>query len=84
MKRQNLVSLVLIHAYFLFKQNSHLEIVKKTWRSPIYSFFKPSVRVEYENGRLCHFFPCAARQCKTKAGGVRRFLDKQVSLFFLS
>ena len=27
-------------------------------------------------GRPCHFFKCAARSCKTSAGGVRRFLDK--------
>ena len=59
----------------------YLEVLKKTWRSPIYSFFKSSVLVQYENGRPSHFSPCATRKCKTKAGGVHRFLDKKVCFF---
>ena len=51
------------------------ETLKKTWRSPIYSFFSRDVTVQYHNGRLCHFFPCTARKCKTSLGGVRRYQD---------
>jgi hypothetical protein len=53
------------------------ETLKKTWRSPIYSFFKSDISVQYHDGRLCHFFPCAARVCKTSLGGVRRFQDSK-------
>jgi len=31
--------------------------------------------VQYYDGRLCHFFPCGARKCKTALGGVRRYQD---------
>ena len=31
--------------------------------------------MQYHNGRLCHFFPCTARKCKTSLGGVRRYQD---------
>ena len=62
--------------FWCFIQLFYLECLKRTWRSPIYSFFKTDkVSVQYHNGRLCHFFPCAARKCKTVAGGVRRFQD---------
>ena len=54
----------------------HPENAKKTWRSPVYSFFKPEVSVEWVDGRPCHFFPCAAHRCKTDQGGIRRYLDK--------
>lgn len=54
-----------------------VDALKKTWRSPIYSFFKADVQVEYHAGRLCHFFVCAARRCKTSIGGVRRFQDSK-------
>lgn len=53
------------------------EALKRTWRSPIYSFFKSEVSVQYHEGRPCHFFPCAARKCKTTLGGVRRFQDSK-------
>ena len=52
------------------------EAAKRTWRSPIYSFFKNDVVISHEGGRLFHFFPCAARRCKNDAGGVRRYQDK--------
>jgi hypothetical protein len=51
--------------------------LKRTWRSPIYSFFKDNVSIRYENGRRYHFFQCGARICKNPLGGVRRFLDKK-------
>jgi hypothetical protein len=59
--------LLLITVYSLLFQL--LEAVQKTWRSPIYTFFSPDVTAAYHDGRLCHFFPCAARKCKTKWGG---------------
>ena len=31
--------------------------------------------MQYHNGRLCHFFPCTARKCKTSLGGVHRYQD---------
>jgi hypothetical protein len=43
----------------------------------IYTFFKPNVSYQIHNGRPCHFFPCAGRKCKTKAGGVRRYQDSK-------
>ena len=49
---------------------------KKTWRSPIYAFFKPEVMVEIHKGRVSHFFTCSAKKCKTEARGVRRYQDK--------
>jgi len=51
--------------------------LKRTWRSPIYSFFQHDVTVQLHHGRLCHFFKCAARHCKTKTGGVHRFQDSK-------
>jgi len=54
------------------------EALKKVWRSPIYSFFKSDgVSIQYHNGRMCHFFPCAAWKCKTAVGGVRRYQDSK-------
>jgi len=35
------------------------------------------VKLEYIDGRPCHFFRCSAHKCKTKIGGVRRFQDSQ-------
>lgn len=52
------------------------DAAKKTWRSPVYSFFKDNVTVEWLDNRPFHFFPCGARYCKTTLGGVRRYLDK--------
>jgi hypothetical protein len=69
-------SVRLLHFLFLLT-NECTGALKLTWRSPIYSFFQSAVEIKYENGRLYHFFACAARQCKTPARGVRRFQDKQ-------
>jgi Tfp pilus assembly protein PilW len=51
--------------------------LKRTWRSPVYSFFKEDVAIQTHDGRPVHFFKCASRHCKTKAGGVRRFQDSK-------
>jgi hypothetical protein len=53
------------------------EALKRAWRSPIYTFFTDNVTYEVHEGRPCHFFKCAARLCKTKAGGVRRYQDSK-------
>jgi hypothetical protein len=57
--------------------NITVEELKMHWRSPIYSFFKPDVTIQYHQNRPCHFFTCAALKCKTRTGGVRRFQDSQ-------
>jgi hypothetical protein len=44
--------------------------------APIYAFFDPTPMIGYEDGRRFHTFRCAARECKQKIRGVRRFLDK--------
>jgi hypothetical protein len=63
----------LTHSQIPFSEN-----LKQTWRSPIYSFFKSdAVSIQHHDGRLCHFFPCAALKCKTSVGGVRRFQDSK-------
>ncbi len=49
---------------------------KKTWRSPIYAFFKPEVKVEIHKGHVSHFFTCSAKKCKTEARGIWRYQDK--------
>ena len=49
---------------------------KKTWRSAVYSFFKPEVTIEVHDGRVAHFFACSAKKCKTSAKGIRRYQDK--------
>src|SRR3984885_2756030 len=49
---------------------------KKTWRSAVYSFFKPEVTIEVHEGRVSHFFACSAKKCKTSAKGIRRYQDK--------
>ena len=54
-----------------------LELLKKTWHLPIYSFFKPDVSVQYHNGHLTHFFPYTTLKCKMKAGGIRCFQDSK-------
>lgn len=51
------------------------EALKKTWCSPIYSFFSNDVAVQYHNGHLCHFFHSTAHKCKTSLGGVRHYQD---------
>jgi hypothetical protein len=40
-------------------------------------FFKPDIVIQTHKGRPCHFFFCAARKCKVRAGGVRRFQDSK-------
>ncbi|KAG6805554.1 hypothetical protein H0H92_014967, partial [Tricholoma furcatifolium] len=50
--------------------------LQATWRSPIYSFFKPKVDVIYEGSRKVHVFYCAAKRCKGK-GSVRRYQDSK-------
>jgi hypothetical protein len=54
-----------------------LEFLKRTWRSPIYSFFKPNVAFQYHEDRPCHVFTCAAPKCKARGGVVRRFQDSK-------
>ncbi|KAN0103652.1 hypothetical protein V8E52_011790 [Russula decolorans] len=57
---------------------NELKALKRTWHSPIYSFFKPDgVSIQYHDDRMCHFFPCAARKCKTGFGGVRHYQDSK-------
>jgi hypothetical protein len=53
-----------------------LAAAQRTWRSPIYSFFKAEVKIEHVDGRVSHFFTCSSKKCKTSAGGVRRYQDK--------
>jgi hypothetical protein len=55
---------------------SFLAAAQKTWRSAVYSFFKPGVSVEIHQGRVSHFFRCSAKKCKTEARGVRCYQDK--------
>lgn len=52
-------------------------MLKRTWRSPVYVFFKPEVIVQYCKGRLCHFFQCAAHKCKIASGGVCCYQDSK-------
>jgi hypothetical protein len=51
--------------------------LQPSWRSAVYSFFKPNVKIGYENGRKYHFLPCAARACLNGSHGVRRYLDSK-------
>jgi hypothetical protein len=48
----------------------------KEWTAPIYAFFWPVPLVENHEGRRCHTFMCAAKECLYKSRGVHRFLDK--------
>jgi hypothetical protein len=43
---------------------------KKTWRSAVYSFFKPDVTIEIHEGRVSHFFVCSSKKCMTSAKGI--------------
>jgi hypothetical protein len=63
--------------HYQYSSKSIIEELKKHWRSPIYSFFKPDVTFQYHDNRPCHFFTCAAAKCKVRAGGVRRFQDSK-------
>jgi hypothetical protein len=42
----------------------------------VYAFFRPVPDIEYVDGHRCHIFQCAAKSCKQKLRGVRRYLDK--------
>ena len=64
------------YSFFIISPILITAAAKETWRSPIYSFFKPEVTIEVHNGRVAHFFACKAKKCKTEARGVRRYQDK--------
>ena len=53
-----------------------LEDAKKSWWSPIYTFFKPDVSIQIHKNRLSHFFTCLSKHCRTGLKGVRRYHDK--------
>lgn len=53
-----------------------LEHAKKSWRSPIYTFFKPDVSIQIHKKRVSHFFTCLSKHCKTGSKGVQRYQDK--------
>jgi len=38
----------------------------KDWQSPIYTFFRPEVEINYVDGHHVHDFTCAVKQCKGK------------------
>ena len=46
------------------------DVVKKTWQSAVYSFFKPDVTIEIYKGHVSHFFMCSAKKCMTPAKGI--------------
>ena len=64
--RKNSVS-VLLFILPLSLLSHFIVAARKTWRSPIYSFFKPNVAVEIHKGHISHFFRCATKRCKTDA-----------------
>jgi hypothetical protein len=33
--------------------------------------------IQYHDGRLCHFFQCAAEKCKGSLKGIRRYQDSK-------
>ncbi|KAJ7140228.1 hypothetical protein C8R43DRAFT_892910 [Mycena crocata] len=52
--------------------------LRARWRSPVYSFYKPTVTIGYDKGRKYHFFYCTNPKCRNgKNGGIRRYLDKK-------
>jgi len=50
--------------------------MSKKWTSPVYVFYKNTLRIEYKNNRRSHIFVCAAGHCKGKTRDVCRYLDK--------
>jgi len=52
-------------------------VLKRTWHSPIYSFFKPDISFQYCEGRPCHAFTCAAPKCKGRTHVVHRYQDSK-------
>jgi len=73
--RKNLVRLLVFLSSFSYSFQISAA-AQKTWRSPVYSFFKPDVTIEVHNGRVAHFFTCSAKKCMTEAKGIRRYQDK--------
>ena len=73
--RRNLVRIPFFRFLLSYSFRSS-EAAKKTWRSPVYSFFKPEVTIEVHDGHVAHFFTCSAKKCKTTARGIRRYQDK--------
>ncbi|KAG6805793.1 hypothetical protein H0H92_013984 [Tricholoma furcatifolium] len=55
---------------------AELECLQATWRSPVYGFFKPEVKVVYDGKRKAHVFYCTAKKCKT-TGYVKRYQDSK-------
>ena len=54
------------------------EHLQKEWRSKVYAFFRPDIKITYVDNRRCHKFTCNAENCKGKSKNpriVRRFLD---------
>jgi hypothetical protein len=49
---------------------------QRSWHSKTYSYFEPTVKIQYVNGRKAHVFTCLNRK---KCGGaqIRRYQDKQ-------
>lgn len=57
--------------------NTHLlssERRQKGWKSPVYGFFAPKVRVVHDGHPFGHRFTCAAPEC---GRGITRWLDKK-------
>jgi hypothetical protein len=52
-----------------------LELLKRTWCSPICSFFKPDIAFWYHEDQPCHVFTCATLKCKAREGVVCHFQD---------
>lgn len=50
-----------------------IEKLKKSWKSTVYAYYHPDVKIEVEKGRKCLVFQCMNTRCK--GGRVRRFLD---------
>jgi len=40
--------------------------IQKEWRSKVYAFFHPDVKIRHVDGRKCHEFSCNAKNCKGK------------------
>jgi hypothetical protein len=74
--RKNLVCILAILSYYLHHSFQLSAAAQKTWRSPIYSFFKSDMTIQEHNGHVAHFFTCSALKCRSEAGGVRCFQDK--------
>ena len=54
------------------------ERLKRRWTAPVYAFFHPDPKIEYNNkGSRIHVFECSARPCKGRSRFVRRNLSTQ-------